>query len=500
MLNTSFSENENVDRRDFLKMSTAGIASALLGSKSIAAEKQVSTTDTNRNSRPNILFILTDQLTRTAMSHAGNVFLHTPAIDSLAREGVVFDCAYTSNPICVPSRTSWITGQMSHKTTVTFNTPKHGIAVSPLSKILKEAGYDTGYTGKWHIPHPAEDKDWHGFDFIRHAQANKTDTYVPADSIEFINTKRNKPFFLVSSFVDPHDICEWARIESGIHDEFKNGAIAPPPPPEQCPPVPANVSIPSGEPEVIRELQKSSINTYPTVNWSEDNWKQYLWVYYRLIEKVDSRIAEILKALKDSGQDDNTVIIFASDHGDGSGAHHWNQKTIFYEEIVGVPFIVRPPKCKMAGTRDKSNLVSMNLDFFPTVFDYADIKIPDNLPGKSVRDLVERKPNVKGHSFIISQNDLAPISGQSGGVYGRMLRTHRYKYIRYSKGLHKEQFFDELLDPGELNDLSSNSHHLEELNKHRVMLDEWLITEKDPFPNPICAEDLVVNPVRKGSD
>ncbi len=491
-----------LDRRNFLKLSSSGLAAALVGTKATAAESTPTNQRTARQAdpRPNILFIWTDQLTRTAMSHAGNTYLNTPAIDSIAREGVTFDCAFTCNPICVPSRTSWITGQFSHKTTISFNTPKHTIAVPPISKLMKDAGYDTGYSGKWHIPHPAEDTAWHGFDFIRHAKANKTDPFVAGDSIEFINKPRNKPFFLVSSFVDPHDICEWARMESGMKDDFKNGSIPPPPPASECPPIPANFAIPENEPQVIRELQPLSVTTYPTVKWPESNWRQYLWAYYRLIEKVDARIGEILKALKDSGQDENTIIVFASDHGDGNGSHHWNQKTIFYEEVVGVPFIVRPPKCSHAGTRDKTNLVCMNTDFFPTLFDYAGIKKPDHLPGKSVRDLVERKPNAKGHDFVVSQNDLAPISGRSGKVYGRMLRTSRYKYIRYSKGTHKEQFFDEMLDPGELNDLSLKTTHLKELQHHRDLLDQWLIKENDPFPNPICEEDLHPGPLPTGAD
>ena len=496
------SPQNQVDRRDFLKLSGAGLAAALMSSKASAETSPVSKISAERqaDTRPNILFIWTDQLTRSAMSHAGNIHLNTPAIDSLAREGVTFDCAYTSNPLCVPARTSWITAQMPHKTTVTFNSPKHTIAVAPVSRLMKEAGYDTGYSGKWHIPHPAEDTAWHGFDFIRHAKANKTDPFVAGDSIEFITKPRNKPFFLVSSFVDPHDICEWARMQSGIKDDFKNGSIPAPPPPEQCPPLPANFAIPEGEPEVIRQLQAGSIPTYPTVRWPEANWRQYLWAYYRLIEKVDARIGEILKALKDSGQDENTVIIFSSDHGDGGGSHRWNQKTIFYEEIVGVPVIVRPPKCAHAGTRDKSNLVCMNTDFFPTVFDYAGIQKPEGLPGQSVRPLVERKANAKGHAYVVSQNDLAPISGRSGKVYGRMLRTSRYKYIRFSKGAHKEQLFDEMLDPGELNDLSISNTHLEVLQNHRKILDTWLLNEKDPFPNAVCEEDLHPGPLPTAGD
>jgi arylsulfatase A-like enzyme len=142
----------------------------------------------------------------------------------------------------------------------------------------------------------------------------------------------------------------------------------------------------------------------------------------------------------------------------------------------------------------------MNTDFFPTVFDYAGIQIPEGLPGHSIRPLVERKPNAKGHDLVVSQNDLAPISGRSGKVYGRMLRTSRYKYIRFSKGAHKEQFFDEMLDPGELNDLSLKDSHITELENHRDLLDTWILKQKDPFPNAICEEDLHPAPLPTAVD
>ena len=483
-----------IDRRDFLRLGGLGLTAAMLPAAARAADEapKPQSAPSGGDGRPNILFIWVDQLTRSAMSHAGNVHLRTPAMDSIAREGVVFERAYTSDPICVPSRTGWITGSPSHRTTVSFNCPRHGIAVPPLSPLMKAAGYDTGYVGKWHIPHPATDMGWHGFDYVRHAKANELDPFVVGDCTEFLKTKRSKPFFLVASFVDPHDICEWARMEAGIQDRFKNGEVPRPPPPDQCPPVPDNFPIPAFEPEVIRQLKALNPNVYPSAGWDEGMWRQYLWVYYRLIELVDSRIAQLLKTLKDEGLDDNTLIVFASDHGDGAAAHHWNQKTVFFEEVVGVPFIVRPPKCPRAGVRDASNLVCMNLDFFPTVFDYAGITPPAGLLGKSVRPLVEGVPGATGHDFVVSQNDLAPISGQSGKVYGRMVRTKRYKYARYSTGLHPEQLFDTGLDAGEMNNLVENPAYAGELARHRDLLDTWMKREGDPFPNAICAEDLTM--------
>jgi arylsulfatase A-like enzyme len=233
---------------------------------------------------------------------------------------------------------------------------------------------------------------------------------------------------------------------------------------------------------VIRALQPLSPGTYPTVDWDEGLWRQYIWAYYRLIEKVDAQIGQILNALKETGQDGNTVIVFSSDHGDGTASHRWNQKTLFYDEIARVPCIVRPPLCPGGGTADRHNLVSMNLDFFPTVFDYAELPVPDDLAGRSLRPLLDRRPGASGHDFVVSQNDLAPDYGVSGGVFGRMLRNDRFKYARYSTGENREQFFDLENDPGERHNLADDPEHAANLNYCRDLLDTWMRVKGDPFP------------------
>jgi|UniRef100_UPI0040499B0B arylsulfatase A-like enzyme len=465
-----------MNRRGFLRAAGAGLCASALANRAPASARRPA-------ARPNVLFIWTDQQTAAAMGNAGNAGLRTPAMDSLAQRGVAFERAYCSNPICVPSRTSWITGRMPHETTVTFNTRAHAIEEAPISKLMREHGYDTGYVGKWHIPHPIEDTAWHGFDFVRDVGTNGTDPGAPAACAEFLDRQRERPFFLVASFVNPHDVCEWARLLAGQHELLPNGPLPTPPPGFECPPLPANFAVPDHEPEVIRRLQSlAAARTYPTQGWSEDRWRQYRWGYYRLIEKVDAGIAQVLTTLRATGAEHDTLIIFSSDHGDGAGAHHWNQKTLFYDECARVPFIVCPPGLHVAARRDAQNLVNMNLDFFPTVFDYAGIPTPVNLEGRSVRPLVEGRPGALGHEFVISQNDLAPKTGQSGGVRGRMLRSSRYKYVRYSEGQDAEQLFDLELDPGEMRDLKYDLSHATILAEHRTRLDRWLREHRDPFP------------------
>lgn len=433
------------------------------------------------DNRPNILFIMTDQQYAGAMSNAGNKELSTPAMDYLAKRGVSFTKAYCTNPICVPSRTSWITGRMPHETTVTYNTNEHPIAAAPLSPQFKAHGYATGYAGKWHIPHEALDTAWHGFDFVAHARANELDNEVPASVEEFLKTEREEPFILVASFVNPHDICEWARQASGIKDPLPNGAIPEAPPPADCPPLPPNHGIPDNEPSVIREHQKKLPRAYPVQDWDADKWRQYRWAYNRLTEKVDGQIGTILESLKRSGKWDNTVIVFTSDHGDGIGAHAWNQKTLFYEEISRIPLIVTDLRKEAPGRKDSAHLVSMNIDLFPTFFDYAGIDPKTPLPGISLRPLVEERMQPDSHEYIICQNDLHFEFGSSGGVYGRMVRTGRYKYVVYSEGENREQLFDLERDPGEMTNLAQHAGSRNILESHRRILKIWIAANGDFF-------------------
>ena len=173
--------------------------------------------------RPNVLFIWTDQQAAKAMGNSGNRWLNTPAMDELAAQGVTFEQTYCSDPICVPSRSSWLTGLMPHQTGVTFNVEEGRVAGTPLSRAFCEAGY----VGKWHIPHPANDAAWHGFDFTRHMRNNRLDPDVLPACHMFLRTPRENPFFLVASFLNPHDICEWARFVSDGPDELPNGLCPP---------------------------------------------------------------------------------------------------------------------------------------------------------------------------------------------------------------------------------------------------------------------------------
>ncbi|MCB1122738.1 MAG: sulfatase-like hydrolase/transferase, partial [Verrucomicrobiae bacterium] len=436
-----------MNRRDFL--TTTSLAAAASVTSSAFGQRQ------SRDERPNILVIMTDQQSANMMSIAGNANLHTPAMDSLARKGVRFTKAYCTNPICVPSRTSFLTGTPSHVNGINFNRndAPNGINGTPLTKVVQQAGYRTGYVGKWHIPHSIQDSDWNGIDFVKYPKSNEVDFLIPDGCSEFLAQKSDKPFLLFASFVNPHDICETARILSGIDDRFKNGLIPPFPDVSYCPKLPSNHAIPDDEPEVIRIHQAIPTNsrTYPSINWDDETWRIYRWAYARLVELVDFQIGKVLELLNVYGVEENTVILFTSDHGDGNGAHCWNQKTLLYEETAGIPFMITDLRNPRDSEVNRERLVSMGLDLFPTIFDYAGISSPAGLMGLSARpETIRSGP---AHDYIVAENDLHPEYGRSGGVYGRMIRTANFKYVCYSEGKHHEQLFDLENDPGEMNNL-----------------------------------------------
>jgi choline-sulfatase len=182
-------------------------------------------------SRPNVLVILTDEQFAEALScRQGDRYLRTPQMDSLAARGVSFTRAYVANPLCVPSRTALLTGRYPHETGVQTNevAPFDTATFPTVGTYFQRAGYDTGYVGKWHLNVPAENSSASGFNYAANLIRNTKggDVGTPPAAAEFLQRKRNQPFLLFVSFLNPHNICEWARNE-----KLPDGDIGPPPPP-----------------------------------------------------------------------------------------------------------------------------------------------------------------------------------------------------------------------------------------------------------------------------
>ncbi|MFO7957040.1 MAG: sulfatase-like hydrolase/transferase, partial [Candidatus Brocadiia bacterium] len=195
-------------------------------------------------------------------------------------------------------------------------------------------------------------------------------------------------------------------------------------------------------------------------NWGEREWRLHRWAYHRLTERVDRQIGVLLDALELSGQAEDTVIIFTSDHGDLDGAHRMEQKHFFYDECYRVPLIVAWPGHHGEGEVDEEHLCQTGLDLMTTCCSYAGIERPDYNPGLSWRALLEGRAD-EWRDEVYGEN---PI--------GTCLVTDRYKYCHYTACGEEEQLFDLAADPGEMHSLHADPQYRSVLEQHRAVLGE----------------------------
>jgi choline-sulfatase len=428
-----------------------------------------------RNDRPNILFIMTDQQHAGMMSCTGNAWLKTPAMDRLAREGMRFERAYCTNPVCVPSRTSMATGMMPGRIGASNNKPGMEIGTLPsevdnhsMGKMMKRAGYDTFYGGKVHMCNALNPINA-GYDVYDKDERGG----LPAACLKFIKQERDRPFFAVASFINPHDICFAYAAHQG-KDVFNVLSLyqeASALPLDQLPPLPENYGIPEDEPAAI-EAHMSPHAPTPAITmrqaYDEREWRIYRWIYCRLTEQVDQHIGMILDGLREGGLEDNTLIVFVSDHGNMDASHQLASKGLLYEESVGVPFIMKYKGIIPPGKTDASHLVSTGLDILPTLCDYAEIEAPAHLLGTSVRPLAEGKPVDAWRSYVAAENH-----------WSRMILSLKFKYCIYDSVDHQASLVDTESDPGEMQNLIHDPRFHDILVAHRRFLAEWIQISDD---------------------
>ena len=405
--------------------------------------------------KPNIVLVMTDQQTALAMSCAGNPYLDTPNMDRLSAMGVRFENNYCTAPVSGPSRAALFTGYFPDEKGMARNgdRPSRDLEAGSLGNLLSSAGYTCVYGGKWHVGPQLNVPQWSGFERIHPCD----DRGLGESAAAWLSQKKNGPFMLVASFENPHNICEWARFQNL---PYGNVAL---PSPEDCPPLPGNFERNSDDADVLLYEQGANYSAYPSVRFTDEDWRNYRYVYYRLVEKVDAEIGQIVKALDDNALWEDSLVIFASDHGDGVGAHHWNQKSALYEEVVNVPLIVVLPGKKHAG-QTRVQLVGGGVDLFATICDWAGIA--ERRDGVSFRKVAEK--NAPGQDFVVTETTF-----DGGQTRGWMLRTPSHKYVLYDKGKCREQLFDMGTDRLERKNLVSDPDSEPVLLHLRSLLRGW---------------------------
>ncbi len=449
--------------------------------------------------KPNVLFIITDQQFADAMScRMGKQFLNTPAMDRLAQTGMLFTRAYSSNPLCMPFRNSVFTGRYPHETGVTQNaSPKGGLDPKEfvcLGTYFRNAGYDTAYSGKWHLCYPVKNLQAHGFEIVTSQVKGDHDAGVTKGAVQFLTRPHDKPLLLVASFLNPHNICEWARRLAGRQQALTCGEIGEPPPLDQLPPASANLALPQNEPDgmtLMRRAYQVDSGPFPVGKFTLEDWRRHRWGYYRMIEKVDAEIGKLLAALRQAGLEDNTLIVFTADHGECAGAHGFNQKTVLYEESARVPLIIACKNMTVGATTDK--LVNTGIDLLPTMLEFAGLKIPRQLPGRSLLPLALGQPVPDWRDHVVVENNLSQageINGLTPQMEGRMVRTERYKYCVYGHGSQRESLVDLQADPGEMSDLATNPKFRQVLLEHRELLARFGQEHNDPLVRELLADNV----------
>jgi arylsulfatase A-like enzyme len=444
----------------------------------------------SKPSPPNIIVITTDEQSADAISYfMGNQWIHTPAMDQIASSGIAFTNAYSANPICAPSRNSMITGLYPHQTGIIANDdltgfdlkkPKHywtGKEFKSIGTYFKEAGYETAYFGKWHLNYDQKDTASCGFAAVGFISPRGKDDSLPELADHFLKSTHKKPFLLFLSFLNPHDVCEWARFQ-----KLPNGGISPVPSASSLPPLKYNLLPPKNESDAMTLMRKSYHNSrlFPVGNYTDEEWRRLAWGYYRLIEKVDSLIGRVFTSIKENGYDKNTLIVFTSDHGESLGAHGFNQKTVFYDESAKVPLIlsyagrIKPGK--------NTSLVNTGVDLLPSLLNFAGISIPSGLPGRSLKDAAEKDQCLNNRDYIVVENQMdqgGPVNGKTPVLNGRMVRSKRYKYCLYDIGKQREELFDLENDPGEMVNITTNKSSGKILREHRHYLEEFAEKNND---------------------
>ncbi|MFC1761771.1 sulfatase [Planctomycetota bacterium] len=426
-------------------------------------------------SRPNMIFMLTDDQRYDDLGCMGNKIIQTPHLDQLAGEGVIFEKTFVTTAICCCSRASILTGQhMRRHEIYNFATPLlSGAMDQTYPVLLRKAGYRTGFLGKFaigrssddirHLSLPADKFDfWFGFSqsiSFRQMVDGKPrflTTLLGDKAIEFLRTNPSgKPFCLSISFKTPHG--PFGYFDPCVPNPYANTEIPPPPSYTQ--------EIYEAQPEFLR----TSLNGRG--EWPDDSITSYVRnarTCYRLITGVDAAVGRIVAALKEQGLYDNTVLIFSSDHGVFRGAHGLSGKWLMHEDSIRVPLIVFDPRLPASLRGIRRQQMVLNIDFAPTMLSLGGVSIPSSMQGRDIGALLRNEP-VKWRSEWYYEHTYntklprRPIAKSEG------VRTERWKYIRYiDPNPQIEQLFDLKNDPGEQNNLVGRLHYADVLADMRM--------------------------------
>ena len=489
-------DQQQMNRRRFLKVATSGAAALALAPTLLAEESESS-------SRPNILFLMADQLRFDCLGCMGNPAIHTPNLDAIAREGVVFTNAYSSTPTCTPARAGLLTGlsPWHHGMLGYGRVARH--YRTELPRLVREAGYYTFGIGKMHwypqrslhgfhgtlldesgrVETPGFISDYHRW-FMRVAPGKDPDAtglgwndyrawpyvlpehlhpthWIGQNAVDFLRKyDRPEPFLLKVSFERPHSPYDppprfWDMYSDADMPAPHVGQWAARFAPHKTPP---NPSLWHGDLGV-------------------DQAKRSRHGYYANVTFLDEEIGRILQVLKERGWYDNTLIIFFADHGDMLGDHNLWRKSYAYEGSAHIPMLLRWPRSFGHDDRRGQRIAEpVELrDVLPTFLDAAGASVSGAIDGRSLLDLV-RGNNAGWRDAIDLEHDVC----YSVENHWNALTDGEWKYIFHAYDGH-EQLFHLAEDPAELHDLAGDPAYQRVLRQWRDRMVEHLSERGEPF-------------------
>ncbi len=416
-----------LNRRNFLKAMAAVGAGAAIPRWSYGEAPAIV-----KKRPPNILMISTDQWHADAFGYRGAGYVKTPHSDRIAAMGVDFLRSYSTDPVCSPARTSWLTGRMPMEHGVIGNGQKLSPTMVDFGQWFGDHGYETAHFGKWHTTGRDPEKS---FDFYTgmHPAGQYGDLSAAKTAEAYLlGRRKDKPYIMHAAFMNPHDICQTACLRT--NDGKFPLAV------EDLPPLPKNFTARPAEPETMLTKVRNSPRRLPIRSWQEDDWRHYAWMYYRYCEMVESSIGIVLDALEASGESDNTLIVYTSDHGEGLGHHGLTAKAFLYDESARVPMVAAFPGRLPEGKKDETLFVS-GIDLLPAFCTVAGIPQPSDLCGQDF---------IACHQKGQSSRETLVTSASFGGW---MARDDKYKLIRYDDSA-TVQLFDMQNDAGEINNVA----------------------------------------------
>jgi N-acetylglucosamine-6-sulfatase len=448
--------------------------------------------------RPNIVFVLVDDLRWDDLAITGHPFAQTPHLDRVGREGVIFRNAFATTVICSPTRANILTGQHTHTHGIIDNTDRsaasHRLVTFP--RGLQQAGYETAFVGKWHMGNDASRRP--GFDHwvCLKGQGTTMDPALNVDgrtvatkgyvtdilgerAVAFLRQPHAKPFLLYFSHkaVHPETV---QRADGSLSDPTLSNFI----PAERhktlyagarVPRRPNALVSPTGKPALLRPVAG-----LPPLGPATGSSDEVILNRLRMLAAIDESMGQVFRALEESGQLDRTLIVATGDHGYWYGEHGLSvERRLAYEEGIRIPLLVRYPPLAPAGSR--RNQMVLTLDFAPTFLELAGAPLPAGLHGRSLVPVFRDSRALWRDAFLIEHysETVFPRTRQMGY---RALRTEAWKYIHYVDLPGTDELYDLNRDPYEMRNLIAAPGAAAELKRLRDQLAAELRATGGPAP------------------